>query len=119
MPRQYRKLTSEEKDYIVDNWENNRKAIAPIQLRTNYEAIVNSNRLLLCVQVIKLPLGEWVNLASVRGVEIGEDSDSLVPINHLLVRLTRRSPGFKIRELAAGGAFDRGEPLSLFRCESS
>jgi hypothetical protein len=62
------------------------------------------------VQAIKLPLGEWVNLASVRGVEIGEDSDSLVPINHLIVRLTRRK---------AGGAFDTDKPLSLFRCESS
>ena len=40
------------------------------------------------VYFIKLPLGEWVNLASVRSVEVEEDSDSLVPINHLIVRLT-------------------------------
>ena len=41
-----------------------------------------------CVYFIKLPLGEWINLASIRTVEVEEDSDSLVPINHVIVRLT-------------------------------
>lgn len=37
---------------------------------------------------VKLPFGEWVNLAQVRTVEVEESDDSLVPdINHLIVRL--------------------------------
>lgn len=37
---------------------------------------------------VKLPFGEWVNLAQVLAVEVEEPDDSLVPnINHLIVRL--------------------------------
>jgi hypothetical protein len=40
------------------------------------------------VYFVKLPQGEWINLASVRSVEVEEEADSLVPIDHVLVRLT-------------------------------
>lgn len=37
---------------------------------------------------VKLPFGEWINLAQVRAVEVESSDDSLLPdINHLLVRL--------------------------------
>lgn len=40
------------------------------------------------VYFVKLPFGEWVNLAQVRTVEVEDNNDSLVPnINHLIVRL--------------------------------
>lgn len=40
------------------------------------------------VYFIKLPQGEWINLASVRQVEVQEEADSLVPqIDHVIVRL--------------------------------
>lgn len=40
------------------------------------------------VYFVKLPFGEWINLAQVRTVEVEESDDSLVPdINHLIVRL--------------------------------
>lgn len=40
------------------------------------------------VYFVKLPFGEWINLAQVRTVEVEGSADSLVPdINHLIVRL--------------------------------
>jgi hypothetical protein len=39
------------------------------------------------VYFVKLPQGEWINLATVRSVDVEEEADSLVPINHVLVRL--------------------------------
>lgn len=38
------------------------------------------------VYFVKLPLGEWINLAQVRTVEVEESNDSLVP-DILIVRL--------------------------------
>lgn len=40
------------------------------------------------VYFVKLPQGEWINLASVRSVDVEAEADDLVPnINHLVVRL--------------------------------
>ena len=41
------------------------------------------------VYFVKLPHGEWINLASVRSVEVQEEPDSFIPnVNHVIVRLT-------------------------------
>lgn len=60
-------------------------------LFTNLGLIMKQTPIIIkvpAVYFVKLPQGEWINLSLVRSVEVEEDSDSLVPINHLVVRLT-------------------------------
>ena len=64
------------------------------------------------VYFVKLPLGEWVNLAQVRSVDIESDSDELVPnINHLVVRRVFDTGKSK----AYCGSFSRSIARSLNR----